>query len=253
MLRSPTAERLLHGGIRRENALVALLNDHYTSKFRRAWHVEEKHAPHFTDQRQALFRFVFEEDHGGVYPFFRGFYTADLLQPGDTLLDIGCGDGFITQRFWSTRCAHVDAIDIEPDAIAQAKLRHHADNINYHLQDAIEDPFPGGQYSVIAWDGAMGHFPPESTERMLVKIKAALRPDGVFVGSESLGRHEGHDHLAFFEDLDVLRSLFRKHFAHVQVREQQYVVGRESEQFLRREGYWRCSESAARLQATAWE
>lgn len=45
----------------------------------------------------------------------------------------------------------------------------------------------------------------------LTKIKNSLTDDGIFVGSESLGRVEGkHDHLQFFDELeDLQKNLLR--------------------------------------------
>jgi 2-polyprenyl-3-methyl-5-hydroxy-6-metoxy-1,4-benzoquinol methylase len=87
----------------------------------------------------------------------RGFFVADLLRDGDRLLDIGCGDGFFTNRFFAARCTHIDAIDNDAEAIRAACARHRASNITYALLDAAAQPFPNTRYDVIVWDGAIGH------------------------------------------------------------------------------------------------
>jgi SAM-dependent methyltransferase len=163
-------------------------------------------------------------------------------------LDIGCGDGYFDRRFFGPRCAAVDAIDIETSAIDHARSHNAHPNVEYSVRDAVELPFPRDSYDVVVWDGALGHFPPETTQRMLAKIRKALRPGGVFVGSESLGA-EGHDHLQFFATVDDLGSLFREHFAHVQVRSQRY---RLRNGVMREEAYWRCSGDSDRLDQAVW-
>jgi protein-L-isoaspartate O-methyltransferase len=92
----------------------------------------------------------------------RGFFAQDVLKPNSIVLDIGCGDGFFSARFSAPRCRHVDAIVVEPTAVAFARRHHHVRNVTYHLADATADSFPRDRYDVIVWDGAIGHFAPES-------------------------------------------------------------------------------------------
>lgn len=244
-------ESLVFGGETRERLLGRMLLALEASRFRRRWIWAAGHLPHFSDNRGAWLRAGASASPPDAAALIRGFYVLEMLRPGDALLDIGCGDGFFTRQLYSPRCTLVDAVDIEPTAIATAMRWHPADNIRYHLMDAVEQPFPSGRYQVIAWDGAIGHFPPETTGRMLDKIARALAADGVFCGSESLGREEGHDHLQFFDSLEDLRGLLRPHFRHVQAKEMQYTIGR-GQGYLRREGYWRCANSPERLDSAAW-
>jgi SAM-dependent methyltransferase len=241
-------EKVLWGGERREQLLLRLLGEHYESLFRRLW-VLAREQPHFTNHRIGSFRFSFADDSNGPEYFFRGFFSAELIRTTDRVLDIGCGDGFFTKRFFAVRAASVDAVDIEPSAIKEASRFNAAPNVSYRLLDAVKQPFPSAPYDVVVWDGAIGHFARPDTDGMLAKISAAMAPAGVFTGSESLGR-EGHDHLQFFESLDDMAGLFRPHWKHVQVREVSYPINRGS--FIRREGYWRCSNDRARLDEAGW-
>jgi SAM-dependent methyltransferase len=244
-----TKERLIWGGDRREAILLQLLEGHYESVFRRLWGLGAE-PPHFTNHRIGAFRFGFSDDANGPEYFFRGFFSAELLRKSDVVLDIGCGDGFFAKRFFSSRCQSVDGVDIEPLAIKDANKTNHAPNVSYHLLDAVKTPFPRTAYDVVVWDGALGHFSAEDTGGMLGKIKRALSSGGVFTGSESLGHEEGHDHLQFFESLPDLAALFRRYWKHVQVREVTYPINKGT--FVRREGYWRCSDDPSRLREGGW-
>jgi 2-polyprenyl-3-methyl-5-hydroxy-6-metoxy-1,4-benzoquinol methylase len=174
-----------------------------------------------------------------------------MIEEGDRLLDIGCGDGFFTKRFFSTKCSQIDAIDVDQEAIQIAIRYNTAPNIQYHRMDAVQRSFPGKSYHVIVWDGAIGHFSHEDTKTILGKICHVLTPDGVFVGSESLGREEGgYDHLQFFS-LDDLYRLFKPYFQFIQMRTVNYKVGWTGN-LNRREAYWRCSNSSVRLSAGGW-
>ena len=243
-------ESVVGGGKLRESILIRLLRRHYTSKFRRQWELGSEE-PHFFSQRIGLSAFAFGESAPGPYGFSRGFFSAEVLRDGDRLLDIGCGDGFFTKRFFSARCASIDAIDIEPSAIAEAESVNSSPKINYQLIDAVNQPFPGDQYDVIVWDGALGHFSADTTHHMLGKIQKHLKANGVFVGSESLGV-EGSDHLQYFDSLDDLRKLLEPYFKHIELRAVAYKIG-EGEGFLRHEGYWRCSNEPERLQDCQWQ
>src|ERR1700741_1204824 len=244
-------EAALWGGSKRESALVNLLNRYFFSLYQRQCEFGAKE-PHFFSQRIGFFNFAFGDSGYGPYSFYRGFFGSEVVQPNDRLLDIGCGDGFFTKRFLSTRCAKVDAVDIEPSAIESARLYNGAHNINYHLLDAVNEPFPGDAYDVIVWDGAIGHFAKETTDLVLAKIQSALKPNGVFVGSESLGL-EGSDHLQFFHSLDDLHALFKPYFKFIELRSVDYRTGQGKSSFIRQEAFWRCAGEEKRLRECSWK
>jgi SAM-dependent methyltransferase len=236
---------LAFGGERRERALARLLDLHYRALYQRQWRWADE-PPHFFDHRIGSFNFAVGREHG--FGYLRGYYAAEVMRDGDTVLDIGCGDGFFARRFFRPRGAAVDAIDIEPGAIEHARRHNSTPGVRYVCQDAVAEPFPRETYDVIVWDGALGHFPPETTERMLEKIRTALSRNGAFVGSESLG-FAGEDHLQFFQSLDDLGRLLAAHFPHVLLREFEYTIPDGS---LRHEAFWRCAVDPSRLTETTW-
>ena len=235
------------GGIA-EKALVKCLLFVYDSKFRKEW-TYSKTPPHFTDFRVLGAHFVFGKELFGPYSFYRGFFSSEAIRPGDTLLDIGCGDGFLTKRFLAEKCRHVDAVDIDRDALQAARKYNDASNVAYHLLDAVADSFPQKKYDVIVWDGALGHFSADATQQMLEKILVHLSENGIFVGSESLGL-EGQDHLQYFHSEDELRSIFTPYFKNVKIRSTSYKL--RNSDFVRKEAYWRCSNGQDRLNEIGW-
>ena len=245
MLRA--VERIVFGGPMRERLLLRLLSLHFESIGRRQWRwVDPLRVPHFFDHRVGAFGFL----NGGGTPFgyYRAYFAAELIRSGDRLLDIGCGDGFFTRRFFAALCTQVDAIDVDASAIAHARRHNAAANVAYTELDAVLDPFPGTRYDVVVWDGALGHFSREMTSGVLEKIAAALDQDGAFVGSESLGP-EGNDHLQFFGSLDEIGALLAPHFNHVELRELAYDL---PEGVRRREAFWRCALEPGRLRDAEW-
>lgn len=240
------AERVIGGGRLRERLLLRALGAHYRSKLRRDW-LWTAEPPHFYSHRIGAFELVFGEAAEGPHSWFRAFYAAEVIRDGDVLLDLGCGDGFFTARFLAPACGQVDAVDVDPKAIEAARRENVAPNVSYHLADAVAQPFPRERYDVVVWDGALGHFSPEATATVLEKVGAALAPDGIFCGSESLG-HEGVDHLQFFEHADDLRALRDPHFPHVWTRERSYRTRRHP----RREAYWRAATDPTRQESASW-
>ena len=246
-------ETLAFGGRWREAVLLGILGSYYRSRLRRHWVWQCGGEAHFSDHRASGFEFVFSADPGfSGYGLYRGFLAAELIRDGDSVLDIGCGDGFLTRRFCALRAASVDAIDIEPTAIAMASVRQNGSNIRYQCLDATKQSFPRERYDVIVWDGAIGHFAADDIDAMLSKISRSVGSDGVFCGSESLGL-EGHDHLTYFHTLDDLGTLLRKHFSHVELRSVEYPVGLFRSKFLRTEALWRCANDRTRLSESTWK
>ena len=232
-------EAIVFGGELRRRTLMYLLDRYFESLHRRQWRWGE--LPHFYDHRHGAWGLL----TGTVQPWgwTRAFYAGELMRPRDIVLDIGCGDGFFDSRFFAPRVAHIDAVDIDPSAIAHASRFSAAPNVAYHLSDAVSEPFPRPEYDVVVWDGALGHFPPATLDGLIRKIARAVG-DGVFCGSESLGI-EGSDHLQFFADEATVARLFTSHFVQVKTATLSYPLG----DGIRVEVFWRCSQDPNRLLA----
>jgi hypothetical protein len=100
---------------------------------------------------------------------------------------------------------------------------------------------------VIVFDGAFGHLSKTGSSAFLEIVVEHLAPEGIFCGSESLGR-EGTDHLQFFDTLEDLRHVLASHFPHVRLKTQSYPILKG----VRTEGYWRCSRSEVAINALDW-
>jgi SAM-dependent methyltransferase len=242
-------EEFIFGTELRERLLTGVLSKYYASLFRRHWIWQAKGEPHFTLQSVNLFSLFFGGSPMGIFGLFRGFYCAEVVRDGDLVLDVGCGDGSLTKRFLAPRAAHVDAVDLEQSAISYASRHNSAPNITYARLDVVNEPLPASKYDVIVFDGALGHLSVEGSEVFLKAVEQHLAKDGVFCGSESLGQ-EGSDHLQFFDTVDDLRSVLKRHFDHVRLRVQKYPIPHVAEP--RVEAYWRCAASKAALDALNW-
>jgi SAM-dependent methyltransferase len=236
-------------GARREQFLIKLLNWHFRAKYRLMWGLLSE-VPHFYDQRSHGVCFGFRSVAASSHTLERAAVARDVIADGDKVLDIGCGDGFFTRRFYCDRAWQIDAIDVEQSAIDHAQRFHADPKIIYRKMDAVAEAFPQSQYDVVVWNGALGHFSFDNTSVVMKKISSVLGPHGIFVGSESLGL-EGHDHLQFFPDEAAVQRLFRPYFRYVATRVVSYPIGLRRE-FLRQEVFWRCSNGREPLTRDFW-
>jgi ubiquinone/menaquinone biosynthesis C-methylase UbiE len=241
--------RLAGRGVGREKILVDLLDRHFKIKHKLDWELSQE-APHFYDFRSGVFALGFADAPPSSHTLDRAAMARDSFADGDRVLDIGCGDGFFTRRFYSDRAGRIDAIDIEESAIAHAGRYHAHPKINYVKCDAVAEQFPASHYDAAIWNGALGHFSVTDTAIVLRKIRACLGPSGVFAGSESLGV-EGHDHQQYFTDEAAVQGLFTPYFQYIATRTVHYTIGQQRN-FARREVFWRCSDSRDSLMRDAW-
>jgi 2-polyprenyl-3-methyl-5-hydroxy-6-metoxy-1,4-benzoquinol methylase len=231
-------EKFIFGSRMRRNFINKILDFQFKSKYRHDW-LFSIEPPHYDDFERYENLFTNPYDY---YSLQRGYFTSEIINKGDKLLDIGTGSGFFAKRFFSSKCKTIDAIDNDKNAINYANKFNSEKNINYILEDAVKNPFPSKDYDIIVWDGAIGHFFPETTDKMLKKISECLNQNGIFVGSESLGRLEGVDHFQFWDNLLELRNTLKKNFKYVYLKELDYPIG-PYQDFVRREAYWRCCNS----------
>jgi SAM-dependent methyltransferase len=150
----------------------------------------------------------------------RGVFAALAVEPGATVLDICCGDGFSAKHFLAQRAASVLAVDFDPVAIEHARRYNFGPKVRFELCD-IRHGLPAGSFDNIAWDAAIEHFTQDEIVTILTAIKTSLRPGGVLSGYTLVARRDGGKHLPhhereFLSKHDLLETLHR-HFPHVVV------------------------------------
>jgi SAM-dependent methyltransferase len=164
-------------------------------------------------------------------PWERGVHSAFALQAtrdGDTLprvLELCCGDGFMSLHFYSLLASSIVAIDFDPSAIRMARRDNGAPNIEYLLGD-IRTEIPEGTFDNIVWDAAIEHFTEEETATLMKTIASRLSADGILSGYTLLegegGAHHLHQHEYEFHDKEDLARFLTPYFANVQVSETRF-------------------------------
>jgi trans-aconitate methyltransferase len=101
-------------------------------------------------------------------------------EPGEYILDLGCGDGQLTQRITDSG-AHVLGTDASPEMVAAARGR----GIEAEQAKAEELPFRDGTFDA-AFSNAVLHWVRDQ-DAMLTQVHRVLKPGGRFVAE--MGGH----------------------------------------------------------------
>ena len=109
---------------------------------------------------------------------------ADLvrLQPGESVLDMGCGTGTLAlvarQRVGET--GRVSGIDPSPQMIARASRKAARRGLAIDFQVGVVEQlaFPNGSFDVVLSTFMMHHLPDDLKHRGLAEIARVLKPGG---------------------------------------------------------------------------
>jgi 2-polyprenyl-3-methyl-5-hydroxy-6-metoxy-1,4-benzoquinol methylase len=101
--------------------------------------------------------------------------VVDLLapQPGEAILDVGCGDGALTEKL-ATMGAMVTGVDASPAMVAAARAR----GLTVHEASAAAMAFDG-QFDAVFSNAALHWMP--NAEAVIAAVHRALKPGGRFV------------------------------------------------------------------------
>ena len=116
---------------------------------------------------------------GGVLEWL----NADV---GEYILDLGCGDGQLTQRIAASG-AQVLGVDASPEMVATARER----GIEAELATAESLPFHDGTFDAVFSNAALHWMRPPGA--VLTGVHRALRPGGRFVAE--MGGHDTNEEL----------------------------------------------------------
>jgi ubiquinone/menaquinone biosynthesis C-methylase UbiE len=109
--------------------------------------------------------------------------TADLarLQPGESVLDVGCGTGTLTlvakRRVGAGAVAGVDPA---PDMVAVARRKASCASLAIDFQVGLVQalPFPDNTFDVVLGSLMLHHVPAEFRPQGFAEIRRVLKPDG---------------------------------------------------------------------------
>lgn len=118
---------------------------------------------------------LYDEKHSFVWKMAAGLLELLAAQPGECILDVGCGTGHLTSQVAASG-AQVTGVDRSPEMIRQAREKY--PELSFAVMDAREMEFSTPFDAVIS--NATLHWIKEP-ERAIASIGKALRPGGRFV------------------------------------------------------------------------
>lgn len=110
-----------------------------------------------TDQQSSGFQVgLGVPDHYDAYvaPLMKPFIAAliaAVVRPGQRVLDVACGTGFVTRAAGSVvgSSGSISAVDINPGMIEKARQQFASGNVEWHVGSALELPFEDESFDAV--------------------------------------------------------------------------------------------------------
>lgn len=118
---------------------------------------------------------LYDVKHAFVWEKAKGVVELLAAQPGERILDLGCGTGALTSEIAATG-AEVVGVDRSSEMIDEARKKF--PRLRFEVSDARTLPFPA-EFDAVFSNAAL-HWIPEA-EPVVAGIVRALRPNGRFV------------------------------------------------------------------------
>ncbi|RNI21420.1 class I SAM-dependent methyltransferase [Flexivirga caeni] len=96
-------------------------------------------------------------------------------RPGSRVLDVGCGDGFLSARLAAAGC-EVTALDADAGVLERARDRWADRDVGWVHGDVLSYPFQLESFDVVVSNATLHHLP--DTEQGLLRLRDLLRPGG---------------------------------------------------------------------------
>ncbi|MEM9140207.1 MAG: methyltransferase domain-containing protein [Pseudomonadota bacterium] len=136
-----------------------------------------------------------------AFTFARYKFVAKMLEGTDRVLEIGCGDGFVS-RVVAQSVGALTAVDFDQVFITDAKALATTERwpITFQQHDILEGPVAGPFDAAFSMD-VMEHIEPDREDAYLANIAAGLTDHGTFIAGmpslesqayASVASREGH-------------------------------------------------------------
>ena len=100
-------------------------------------------------------------------------------EPCDVILDIGCGDGYVSNHL--LKAASVVGLDTSIDSLLIAKRRIECSNIELICADAAHLPFRQNSFNKVTALEVLEHLPEEAQKKVCHEANRILKERGIFL------------------------------------------------------------------------
>lgn len=121
-----------------------------------------------------------EEPAGVVALHLKRYVFAEPFCAGKTVLDAACGTGYGSARLGAV-AARVLGVDVDADAVAYARRRYGADNVEFDAMDVAALRLDDASFDVVVSFETIEHLP--DRDAFLREVVRVLRPSGTLVVS----------------------------------------------------------------------
>jgi len=164
-----------------------------------------------------LARFYDLFDLIGTNKVRRATVRAGKVQPGEAVLDVGCGTGTLALLLEEPvgPKGRVEGIDASLDMLARARKKLAKRHSRANVQPAVAEdlPFGDGEFDLVTSTYVFHHLPDDLRPQALAEIKRVLKPGGrVLIVDLAGGPHSfvgflmsvfGHAHGGYAEGLEA--------------------------------------------------
>ena len=134
-----------------------------------------KEKKNFWDRNARIYNRFMRKDRAA----YETMYT--LIRPvvkTKTVLELATGTGLIAKHIVNA-AAHIEATDVSPEMIAEAKRDNRSAKLHFSVQDMFRLPYADGSFDTVIVSNAL-HIVPQP-EKALREIGRVLKDDGVLI------------------------------------------------------------------------
>lgn len=152
---------------------------------------------------------TYNEAHEKGEPFILLARAIEKAPDKEAALDLGAGPLKETKALLKAGFRHVVVVDSEAD-VARRAGQLGDERVEMHQSSFQDYDFPRGAFSLVNAVKSLPFIPPGEFDSVFEKVKASLKPGGIFVGNLFGTGHAfaGNTGMKFFPDIASVRALF---------------------------------------------